>query len=96
MSESQQLLHRAIQSYDHAEVEAVVVRLAQLARRDQAPIEQLIINLKSAVNSLPMTALRDRARSDLRDSIVRIAISAYYETGQPSAPRYTSEQHQSH
>ena len=96
MSESLQLLHRAIQSYDHAEVEAVVVRLAQVARRDQEPVEQLIVNLKNAVNSLPMAALRDRARSELRDSIVRIAIAAYYENAQPSAPRYASEHHQSH
>ena len=96
MSESLQLLHRAIQSYDHAEVEAVVVRLAQGARRDQEPVEQFIVNLKNAVNSLPMAALRDRARSELRDSIVRIAIAAYYDGGQPSAPRYASEHHQSH
>lgn len=96
MSESQALIHRAIQSYDHAEVEAVVVRLAQVARRDQAPVEQLIIDLKHAVNSLPMAALRDRARSELRDSIVRIAIAAYYESAQPSAQRFAAEQNQSH
>jgi hypothetical protein len=96
VSESLQLLHRAIQSYDHAEVESVVVRLAQVARRDQEPVEQLIVNLKHAVNSLPMAALRDRARSELRDSIVRIAIAAYYESAQPSAPQYVSERHPSH
>ena len=96
MSESQQLLHRAIQSYDYAEVEAVVVRLAQGARRDRAPIEQLIVNLKDAVNSLPMAALRDRARSELRDSIVRIAIAAYYANEQPAAPPFASQPNQPH
>jgi hypothetical protein len=96
VSESKQLIHRAIESYDHAEVEAVVVRLAQSARRDRAPIEQLIVDLKHAVNSLPMGALRDRGRSELRDSIIRIAIAAYYESEQPSAPRFASEQNQSH
>ena len=96
MSESQELLHHAIQSYDHAEVEAVVVRLAHVACRDHEPVEQLIVDLKQAVNSLPMAALRDRARTELRDSIVRIAIAAYYENAQPSAPRYVSGRHPSH
>ena len=96
MSDSLKLIHRAIQSYDHGEVEAVVVRLAQVARREHAPIEQLIVDLKQAVNSLPMAALRDRARTELRDSIVRIAIAAYYENVQPPAPQYSSEHHQSH
>lgn len=96
MSQSQELIHRAIQSYDHAEVEAVVVRLAQVARRDQAPVEQLIVDLKHAVNSLPMVALRDRARSELRDSIVRIAIAAYYDGAEPSAAHFAPRQNQSH
>lgn len=96
MSESQQLIHRAIQSYDHAEVEVVVVRLAQVARRSQAPVEQLIVDLKHAVNSLPMAALRDRARSELRDSIVRIAIAAYYESAEPSAAHFASKHNQTH
>jgi hypothetical protein len=96
VSESQQLLHRAIQSYDHAEVEAVVVRLAQVACRDREPVEQLIVDLKQAVNVLPIAALRDRARTELRDSIVRIAIAAYYEDAQPSAPRFTSDHHPSY
>jgi hypothetical protein len=96
VSESKPLIHRAIQSYDHAEVEATVVRLAQSARRAHAPVEQLIVDLKDAVNSLPMAALRDRARGELRDSIVRIAIAAYYENEQPAAPRLAPHQSQSH
>jgi hypothetical protein len=96
VSESQQLIHRAIQSYDHAEVEAVVVRLAQVARRDQTPVEQLIVDLKHAVNSLPLAALRDRARSELRDSIVRIAIAAYYESAEGAAPQFASKHNQAH
>jgi hypothetical protein len=96
VSESLQLLHRAIQAYDPAEVESVVVRLAQGARREHTPIEQLIVDLKNAVNALPIAVLRDRARNELRDSIVRLAIAAYYDGSYSPAPRYTSEHHQSH
>lgn len=96
MSDSEQVIHRAIQSHDHAEVEATIVHLAQAARNEQAPIEQLIVKLKHAVNSLPLAALRERARTDLRDSIVRIAIAAYYESTQPADRQYAPKHNQPH
>ena len=49
------------------------------ARQQQEPVEVVIVNLKNAVNALPASALRERARSELRDAVVRVAIRAYYE-----------------
>lgn len=96
MSDRQQLLHRAIQSYNDTEVEALIARLAQASRYEQEPIEQFIIEVKQAVNSLPISALRDRARTELRDALVSVAITAYYEGAQPPAQQFASERHQSH
>ena len=95
MSEYFQLLHRAIQSYDESEVQAVVARIAQTARQEQQPCERLIVELKTAVNALPATTLRERARSELRDSVVRMAIAAYYDGNESYEPRFVERERHS-
>lgn len=79
MSECYEQIHRAIQSYDENELCSYVARLADAAQRNNQTVEDLIVDLKSAVNALPTSALRERARRELRDTLVRIAIAAYYE-----------------
>ncbi|MGQ0714664.1 MAG: hypothetical protein ACT4PJ_13160 [Gemmatimonadaceae bacterium] len=87
-------LQQAIQSCDAREIEAAVVRVAEAARRDEQTVERLIVELKRAVDSLPASAFRDRARVELRDAIVRIAIGAYYDRSdgyqRPSREQHTS------
>lgn len=95
MSEYFHLLHRAIQSYDDSEVEAIVARIAQTARHEQQPCERLIVALKNAVNELPASTLRERARSELRDAVVRTAITAYYEGTDSYAPRVVERERHS-
>jgi hypothetical protein len=79
MSECYEQIHQAIQAYDDTELSSYVARLADAAQRNNQAVEDLIVDIKSAVNSLPASALRERARRELRDSLVRIAIFAYYE-----------------
>jgi hypothetical protein len=79
MSECFQEIQRTIQSYDERELHLCVARMAESARRRQTPIEAVIVDLKNAVNALPASCLRERARSQLRDDVVRVAIRAYYE-----------------
>jgi hypothetical protein len=79
VSECFEQIHRAIHSYDDNELRSFVARLADSARRNQQTVERVIIHLKSAVNSLPASSLRDRVRRELRDSVVRVAIRAYYD-----------------
>lgn len=85
MTECLQEIQRTIQSYDERELRLCVARLADAARQRQQPIEALIIEIKAAVGALPMSALRERPRSELRDDMVRVAIQAYYE-GAESVP----------
>jgi hypothetical protein len=86
MSECFEQIHRAIQAYDDGELRTCVARLANTARQNQQTVEYVIIELKLAVNALPTSSLRERARRELRDSVVRMAIRAYYdETDAPSA-----------
>ena len=79
MSECLQEIQRSIQSYDERELLLCVARIAELAREKQEPVEAVIVNLKNAVSAIPASALRERARSELRDAVVRVAIRAYYE-----------------
>lgn len=79
MSECLQEIQRSIQSYDERELRRCVARLAESARHKQQPVEVVIVNLKNAVNALPVSALRERPRTELRDTVVRVAIRAYYE-----------------
>ena len=79
MSECLQEIQRSIQSYDERELLVCVARIAEAARQRQEPVEVVIVNLKNAVNAIPASALRERARSELRDAVVRVAIRAYYE-----------------
>jgi hypothetical protein len=79
MTECFQEIQRTIQSYDPHEMHLCVARMAEAARQRQVPVETLIVELKSAVNALPANCLRERARSQLRDDVVRVAIRAYYE-----------------
>ncbi len=79
MSESFQQIQRAIQSYDDTELRSYIARLADAARQNHETVEGVIIDLKSAVNSLPAHSLRERGRGDLRDFVVRVAIRAYYD-----------------
>ena len=79
MSECLQEIQRSIQSYDERELLLCVARIADGARRNQEPVETVIVNLKNAVNAIPASALRARVRSELRDAVVRVAIRAYYE-----------------
>jgi hypothetical protein len=79
VSECFEQIHRAIQSYDDNDLRSFVARLADAARRNQQTVERVIVDLKSAVNSLPASSLRDRVRRELRDSVVRVAIRAYYD-----------------
>lgn len=79
MSECSERIHRAIQSYDDNELRSYVSRLAHSARRNQQTVDCVVIELKLAVNALPATALRDRVRRELCDSVVRMAIRAYYD-----------------
>jgi hypothetical protein len=86
MSECFEQIHRAIQAYDDGELRSYVARLANAARQSHQTVECVIIDLKLAVNALPASSLRERARCELRDSVVRMAIHAYYdETTLPSA-----------
>ena len=85
MTECFQEIQRTIQSYDERELRLCVARLADAARQRQRPIEALIIEIKAAVSALPMSSLRERPRSELRDEMVRVAIHAYYE-GVESVP----------
>ena len=79
MSECVQRIHRAIQSYDDNELSSCVAQLAQDARRNQQNVEAVIVDLKRAIDLIPASALRERARKELRDSVVRVAIRAYYD-----------------
>ena len=79
MTECFQEIQRTIQSYDVREIQLCVARMAESARQRQMPIEALIVDLKEAVNALPTSSLRERARSELRDGVVRVAIRAYYD-----------------
>lgn len=79
MSECFEQVHRAILSYDESDLRSCVARLAQAARRNNQTVERVIIDLKRAVSSLPVGSLRERPRCELRDSVVRMAISAYYD-----------------
>lgn len=79
MSECLQEIQRSIQSYDERELLVCAARIAEAARQKQEPVEVVIVNLKNAVNAIPASALRERARSELRDTVVRVAIRAYYE-----------------
>ena len=79
MTECFQEIQRTIQSYDVREMQLCVARMAESARQRQMPIEGLIVELKTAVSALPASSLRERARSELRDELVRVAIRAYYE-----------------
>src|SRR5688572_23971679 len=79
MSECFHEIQRTIQSYDAREMQLCVARMAESARHRQTPIEALIVDLKDAVNALPASCLRERARSELRDEVVRVAIRAYYD-----------------
>jgi hypothetical protein len=73
-------VHRAVLSYDESDLPACVSRMAQTARRNQQTLECVISDLKFAVNSLPIRSLRDRARRELCDVIVRVAVRAYYDS----------------
>ena len=87
MSECFQQLHRAILSYDEGDLRSYVSRLAHSARRNHQVVEGIIIDLKLAVSLLPLSSLRDRGRRELRDSVVRMAIRAYYDkTESPDQP----------
>ena len=79
MSECFQEIQRSIQSYDERELRLCVGRLAEAARHGQRPVEALIVEIKAAVSALPVSALRERPRTELRDEMVRVAIRAYYE-----------------
>lgn len=79
MTECFQEIQRTIQAYDVREMQLCVARMAESARQQQMPIETLIVELKAAVSALPASSLRERARSELRDELVRVAIRAYYE-----------------
>ena len=87
MSECYDEIHRAIQCYDDGELCSYVSRLAHAARRNNQTVERLIIDLKLAVNALPTSSLRDHVRRELRDSVVRIAIRAYYDETDSLATR---------
>lgn len=96
MSERIERIHEALQSYDDRELETVVGRLAQSARGEQQPVERLIVDLKYAVDSLPASALRARPRRELRDSVVRMVITAYYENAEAPASHFSlRERHSS-
>jgi hypothetical protein len=79
MSECFEQIHRAILSYDEGDLRSYVSRLAHAARRNCQEVEVVIIELKLAVDRLPLSSLRDRARREVRDSVVRMAIRAYYD-----------------
>ncbi|HJU68249.1 MAG TPA: hypothetical protein VJ650_08360 [Gemmatimonadaceae bacterium] len=79
MSECLQEIQRSIQSYDERDLLSCAARLAEAARQRHEAVEVVIVNLKNAVNAIPASALRERARTELRDAVVRIAIRAYYE-----------------
>jgi hypothetical protein len=79
MSECFEQIHRAILSYDDSDLRSSVSDLAYAARQNHQTVERLIIDLKLAVNRLPVSSLRERARCELRDSVVRMAIDAYYD-----------------
>ncbi len=79
MSDCVEQIQRAIQSYDDGELRSYVARLADGARQNHQTIESVIVELKLAVNALPASSLGVQARHELRDSVVRIAISAYYD-----------------
>jgi hypothetical protein len=89
MSECFEQIHRAIQSYDDDELHSYVAHLAEVARRNNQPVEGVIIDLKLAVNTLPASALRERARVELRDSVVRVAIRAYYDGVESFTTRFS-------
>lgn len=79
MSDCLQEIQRSIQSYDERELLSCVARIAESARQNQEPVEVVIVTLKNAVSAIPASALRERARSELRDAVVRVAIRAYYD-----------------
>jgi hypothetical protein len=79
MSECFEQVHRAILSYDESDLRSYVSRLAHAARRNHQTVEVIIIELKYAVSLLPVSSLRERVRRELRDSVVRMAIRAYYD-----------------
>jgi hypothetical protein len=81
-------VHRAVLSYDESELRTCVSRMAQAARRNHETVECVIMDLKFAVNSLPVRSLRDRVRRELCDSIVRMAIRAYYDNTAPATTRF--------
>jgi hypothetical protein len=79
MSDCLQEIQRSIQSYDERELFVCVAHLADSARRQHEPVEAVIVDLKNAVSAIPASALRERSRSELRDTVVRVAIRAYYD-----------------
>ena len=79
MSECFQEIQRSIQSYDERDLLLCAARIAESARQKEQPVEVVIVELKNAVNAIPASALRERARSELRDAVVRVAIRAYYD-----------------
>jgi hypothetical protein len=85
MTECFQEIQRTIQSYDERELRLCVARMAEAARHQQRPIEGLIVEIKAAMSALPVSSLRERPRSELRDDMVRVAIQAYYD-GAESVP----------
>jgi hypothetical protein len=91
MSECFEQVHRAILSYDESDLRSYVSRLAHGARREHQTVETVIIDLKLAVSQLPLSSLRDRERRELRDSVVRMAIRAYYDKTDASMPTRPAE-----
>jgi uncharacterized protein (DUF1810 family) len=79
MSECFEQIHRALLSYDESDLRSCVSRLAHAARRNHQTVEGVIIDLKLAVSLVPVASLRERARRELCDSVVRMAIRAYYD-----------------
>ena len=89
MSECLQEIQRSIQSYDERELLLCVARIAEAGRQNQEPVEAIIVNLKNAVSAIPASALRERSRTELRDTVVRIAIRAYYEGAESATNELT-------
>jgi hypothetical protein len=86
MSECFERIHRAIQSHDDGELRSYVSGLAHTTRQNGQTVECIIIDLKLAVDALPASSLRELGRRELRDSVVRMAIDAYYDATDSFAP----------
>lgn len=87
MSECSRQIHRALQSYDDGDLGSYISHLADAARTSHQTVETVIIDLKAAVNALPTSSLRDHGRRELRDSVVRMALRAYYDGLNPIPTR---------